>query len=480
MKTIFITITGGYGIRNIIRTDAFKILKSNKNLRIVVFAPFQAKKIIPEREGKNVFFEDLGKYRPNIVERTLKKMAEMVYFNINYAGTIKIKERMLKHRNRFKYFSLRLVKKILGKDRNLIKALEDFDAILSKYKCQRYKCSFEKYKPSLVFTTDFLHPNEWGLVKTARQCQVPIISMIANWDHFTKGRMPKADKAIVWNEFNKRQLIEYDGYNPSDILVAGIPHQDYFAHLKDKFLPKKKLLKSLGIIGDKKLITYTTAAVSGSRYEQDILQIICEAIKNGKIKKPSHLHVRVHPVDDFSRYEKLKEYKDITTFETAGKSYIDQRFLPSKTPMFASRARPKIWCPDEKDMLHYANLVSRSDVLINVASSVTLDAAALDKPVVNIAFDGYAKKKFIESNARWFMFTHYEYIPKSGGARIAKSADDLINSINMYMDNPKLDCGGRKRIVKEHGGKLDGQCGERIAKFILNFLESVGEKNKKS
>ena len=471
MKTIFITITGGYGIRNILRTDAFKILKSNKNLRIVVVVPFfKNKNLIAEFEGENIFFEDLARYQPNIIERVLKKMAEIVLFNINYAGTIKLKEMMLKKKNHFKYILLKLVKKIIGKNRNLIKALENFDVFLAKYKSRRYRHPFEKYVPSLVFTTDFLHPCEWALVKTARQCRVPIISMIANWDHFTKGRMPRADRAIVWNEFNKKQLIEYYGYTPSDILVAGIPHQDYFVCAKDKLLSKKEFLKSIGVKEDKKLITYTTAA-GGGRSEGDILDIISKAVKNGEIKYPSHVHVRLHPEDYLGHYDGLKKYGDIITFEGAGKT-IDERFMPSATAMFASRARPEMWCPDEEDMIHYTSLLSSSNVLINVASSVTLDAVALDKPTVNIAFDGYAKKEFAESNARYFMFTHYEFIPQSGGARIARNADELVEFINMYLDNPKLDSEGRKKIVAEHCGKLDGKCGERIARYILDFLKN--------
>lgn len=473
MKTVFITITGGYGIRNILRSDAFKILKSEKDLRIIIFAPFvNGKNIVanlPEVQGKNIFFEDLARYKPNIVERVLRKIQEMVVFNINYVGTIKLKEMMLKKKKYSKYLLVKFVKKIFGKNRNFIKALENLDELLSVYKFRRLEQPFEKYKPSLVFSTDFLHLYAWVFVKTAKRCQVPVISMIANWDHLTKGILPKSDRVIAWNEFNRKQLIEYYSYSPKDILVAGIPHQDYFVHAKNRFLPKADFLESIGTPTDKKLITYTTQSVITTPFEPDIVEIICKAIKDGKIGHPAHLHVRLHPYDYFYRYEKLKKYGDIVTFEGPGK-VVEERFWSGKLVM-AAPTRFGIWCPDEEDMLHYANLISCTDVAVNIASSVTLDAAALDIPVINIGFDGYAQKEFIESNARYFMFTHFEFIPKSGGSRVARSANELIEQINMYLDNPALDSEGRKRIVAEHCGPQDGKCGERIAKYILDFIE---------
>jgi hypothetical protein len=61
---------------------------------------------------------------------------------------------------------------------------------------------------------------------------------------------------------------------------------------------------------------------------------------------------------------------------------------------------------------------------------------------------------------------HYQPIVKSGGVKIVYSIDELIHSINSYLDNPGLDRDGRKRIIEEHCFKLDGKSGQRIGKFI--------------
>ncbi len=466
MKTIFITITWGSVVRNILRTEIFKILKSRRDLRIVLAVlhtpgtPFyKSKSFAAEFSGENVIVENVG-VKSNRVERALKKLAEMIFFNINYNETIRLKEMTLKKKNYFRYLGLKFVKKVLGKNNKVIEALEKLDTFLFGYKHRYYRELFEKYKPSLIFSTDFLWPHEWGLIRAAKHYDVPVVSMVLSWDHLTKGRLPtKFDKVIVWNDFLKGQLTDYYGYSPNDIFVSGIPHFDYYIRDKDKLSSRREFLKNVGTAPNEKLITYTTSPPTLSPFEQDVIEIMCEAIKNGEIKYPSHLHVRFHPADNSGRYERLKKHGDIITFETPGKS--------------ASRAG-YTWGPDKADMLHYANLLSHSDVMINVCSTVTIDASAFDTPVINIAFDGYEKKPYWDSTARYYDYTHYKKIVETKGAKITRNKEELITYINEYLNNPKLDSEGRRRIVKEMCYKLDGNAGERIAESILNFINERG------
>jgi len=464
MKTIAITVSHGLIVRNILRTDVLKILKAEKGIRVVpVIMPltsfYNSKEFAAEFNDKNVVVVNWP-HKINPLEWLLGRLEHLLFFNINYNDTIRIKDMNLKKKNFPKYLLLRIIRKILGKDKNLLEAMERFDRTVFSYKNKKYWEIFGEHKPSLVFSTDFLCSYEWGLIKAARHFKVPVIAMVASWDHLSKGRLPtKFDRVIVWNDFLREQLIEYYGYKPSEIFVAGIPQFDYYVKLKDKILPREKFLKTVGASPKQKLITYTTSPPTLSPYEQDVIEIICEAIKDGKIKYPAHLHVRFHPGDNFSRYEKLKKYGSIVSFEKPGKSISPTKF---------------VWNPDWEDMTHYAGLLTHSDVIINVCSTVTIDASAFDTPVINIAFDGYERKPYWDSTLRYYDYTHYRRIVRTGGAKIAKSAEELIKYINEYLNDPSIDREGRKRIVKEMCYKFDGKAGERIAKYILNFLNRRG------
>lgn len=456
MKTVFITIPGWFEFRNLFLSDVFDILRSRKDLRIVAFTYPSAYDVFvpPESRGDNIILEDLTMFELNLIENVLRKIEELIFFNIYPSETVKMYEMARKKREYSKYLAFGFAKKVLGKNKNLIVALEKLDMIISKYKYRRFKYLFQKYAPSLVLSTSFLSNYDWGMIKAAKQYKVPVISMVANWDHLCKARLPKCDKVIAWNNFQKNQLIQYYGYNPRDVLIAGIPHQDCFIRAKNKFLPREEFLKKIGAPTDKKLITYTAMSRMASPDQPDIVEIVCNAVKDGKIKYPSHVHVRFHPSSDFDRYEKLKMFGDIITFEKV-----------------AEKGRL-----GEETIIHYANLLSNSDVVVNIASSVTLDAVAFDKPVINIAFDGYTQRALPKSTARYFKYEHYSAVVKTGGVKIAENAEELIRYINMYLDNPALDRDKRRKIFEEQCGELDGKSGERIANFILDFLES-GEKS---
>ncbi|MEM2796561.1 MAG: hypothetical protein QXR15_04700, partial [Candidatus Hadarchaeales archaeon] len=208
-------------------------------------------------------------------------------------------------------------------------------------------------------------------------------------------------------------------------------------------------------------------------YEPEIVEILCEAVRKGEINFPVHVHVRVHPEDNYARYRHIEEkYGDFVTFEGGGKTLVPRVYsVKAQTEM---DTRGKMWLPDEGDMIHYAELLYSCDVAVNIASSVTLDSVAVDKPTVNIAFDGYRERPFIESTRRYFYTTHYKVVAKSGGVKIARNPKELVDFINMYLENPELDREGRRKIVEESGGPIDGKCGERIAKAVLEFLKTSG------
>lgn len=248
-KTVAITITHGLIVRNILRTDVLKVLKSDKDTKIVLVVMRMFKlyeKIAAEFSGENVTVVEWP-HRINPVEWLLRKVADIVFFNTVRNETIKIKEMALKGKNYPKYLWLRLTRAVLGKDKNLIVALERLDTLLFRYKHKKHWDMFGEDKPNLVFSTDFLCTNEWSLIKAAKHHGVPVIAMIASWDHLSKGRLPtKFDKVIAWNDFLKGQLIEYYGYKPSEIFVSGIPQLDYFIQDKDVLKSRPEFLKEIG------------------------------------------------------------------------------------------------------------------------------------------------------------------------------------------------------------------------------------------
>jgi hypothetical protein len=49
--------------------------------------------------------------------------------------------------------------------------------------------------------------------------------------------------------------------------------------------------------------------------------------------------------------------------------------------------------------------------------------------------------------------------------------EELTDYINSYLRDPELDGIGRRKIREEQCWKLDGKSGERIANYILKYLD---------
>ena len=108
-----------------------------------------------------------------------------------------------------------------------------------------------------------------------------------------------------------------------------------------------------------------------------------------------------------------------------------------------------------------------SDVVINTVSTLSVDAAVYDKPVINVRFD--ADPDTPPHHSVMVMLPdhdHYKAIERTGGVKLVGSMAEMIGAINAYLQNPKLDFDGRERLRREQIVFMDGLAGKRIADFI--------------
>ena len=74
---------------------------------------------------------------------------------------------------------------------------------------------------------------------------------------------------------------------------------------------------------------------------------------------------------------------------------------------------------------------------------MSLDASAMDKPIINIAFD-WEEQSHYQSVARYYEFLHYKPILESKGTSLVSSSEELLNSIEAYLENPMIKSSERK------------------------------------
>ena len=310
---------------------------------------------------------------------------------------------------------------------------------------------FDRFQPDLVSVFSMIDNDfDTPIMVEAKRRNIRIVGMVRSWDNFNNHGLLAVlpDKILLQNMWLAEIAKKLQAFNPNDLDVefVGLPHYDIYKNPDQYIKSKEEFFSSLGIDLNKKLILL---GGSDFYYSEDKLpEILNDAIKSENIKN-AHVIFRPHPRPIFSMEEyHLKELEHIT---------LDQG---AKTL---------------SDTEHFVNLMIHSDVIINIASTLSVDASVFETPAICINFDTPGKKlSHFESVHRLYdYFDHYEKLVSSGGVRTPISPEGLIKDINEYLDNPELDKEGRQRIVEFFVEPFDGNSGKRLAKILTDEVEAV-------
>ncbi len=453
MKTIFIILDSGAAIRNILRTDVFRILKSQKDLRIVIFSPVVDEDFRQEFSADNVIIEPVPKWKPNPIVKIARSLRKDVWAEKTQIFTF-LNRRKRKHRRFIRWFVLKLLSGV-NNNKGYDFMINTLERLEQRFTPLVAIDTIKKYNPDIIFYTT-LYAKDLAIELTAFKLKLKTICFIHSWDNPTsKGPFQVLpDRIIVWNEILKDELVRYHNYPEENIYICGVPQFDIYGE-KDNFFPKEEFFRKGGLDPKKRLITYTTGTPGMLPDEHEVVEMLYKALKNNAFVYPSQLLVRLHPKDKLEYYKKFENLPDLV---------IQLPGRPAKTN--------DNWNPTHEDMYGLAELMNYSDVVINIASTITIDAVCFNTPVVNVAFDGYENKSYNSSCRRYYDYEHYRNILKTGGVRVANNLDELIKHVNDYLLNPSLDDEGRELIRKQQCWRLDGKSGQRIAECILDYLNN--------
>ncbi|MBI2024660.1 MAG: CDP-glycerol glycerophosphotransferase family protein [Candidatus Harrisonbacteria bacterium] len=450
MKTIFITSLNPFITRNILFTDVFETLRKAPATRLVIFCP----------DYKLDYFR--GHFSaPNVIVEGIKPQQitkQDVFFRYVDASFIDNNSRYIHQRRellRDKNYPRFLASRFLARAGSLrwIQRLARWVDLLTIQK-NKFAGFFDKYRPNLVFAPDIFHDDDVHFLAEAKRRKIKTVGMVRSWDNITNKGLcrVKPDKLVVNNEILKSEAVRYEDMRPDDVAVVGMPQTDYY--LKETRTPRTEFFKRINLDPNKRLIMFSP---HGNRFHDtdwQIMQILKEARLNGELPENVQFLVRFPPNDDVA----MGNFKPDSHF------FIDR---PAK--MF----QEGIYRDQELDglaMLHLADSLHYSELVVTYNSSIIIDAAAFGKPSVGVAFDGWEKKPDIyRSVARFMDYDHTQHILKTGGLWITRDRNELINAVSTYLKNPKHNLENRQKIVDSQIWKFDGRAGKRIAEFIYSL-----------
>jgi hypothetical protein len=310
-----------------------------------------------------------------------------------------------------------------------------------------YRQLFQQLKPALVFASHQRPPEVIPPVLAARSLGIPTATFIFSWDNLSsKGRIAAPfDHFLVWSELMANELLRYyPDVRPEQVHIVGTPQFDPYAEA-ELHETRAEFFARFGADPARPLLCYSGGDKGTAPEDQEHVRILLELIRSGAIQGQPQVLLRPAPVDEGTRFAAVR------------RAFPELIYAP---PAWV-HARPDDWTqviPLAEDSRFLANLTMHADLNINLASTMTLDFAIHDKPVVNVAFDvAEPPPHGLPLWDYYYQFEHYQPVIQLGAARIARSRAELAEHVNAYLANPALDREGRQKFVELEVGLLTSQ-----------------------
>lgn len=333
-------------------------------------------------------------------------------------------------------------------------------AVNRRSEVEHYRRLFCQIRPSVLFCSHQRPPIILPPVLAARSLGIPTATFIFSWDNLTsKGRIAAPfDHYLVWSDHMRGELIRYyPDVSPERVHIVGTPQFDPYAD-KGLIWPREEFFRKIGADPTRPLICYSGGDTRTCPEDPEHVRILLELIRAGRIRGTPQVLLRPTPVDNGKRYEQVRR---------------DFPELIYAQPVW-THVQPGNWAqvmPLPEDVQFLANLTHHADLNINLASTMTLDFAIHDKPVVNVAFDVADPPPFgVPLWEYFYRFEHYRPVVELGAARFARSPEELAEHVNAYLQDSALDHEARRRLVELQVGIPIGQSSRRI----VQVLECIG------
>lgn len=454
MKTIFITIFQGVEAKNLLRTNVYRTLLADPEVRLVLFVRSEERKqyYAAEFPDPRVTFAVM-QYRLAGFWNTLFSKLK---FTLLRTDTTDLRRRMKldRDRNYFSFAGSWLANRILAHAwiRRIVRRLDGWlvhDRAFAPF--------FEKYRPAAVLCAHLFDDDETALLREAKRRCVPTVGFINSWDKMTARSTLRLlpDTLLVFNDIVAEEAIRHADMSANRITAVGLPQYDcYVGHHPTE---RSEFLKKAGLLPEDRILLYAPMGETFSTADWDIIDLLhgweLAGLLPGRLKP----FVRFQPNDTVNDAE--LERRPWLRYDRPGKRF--------------TRTRGVDWDMDDAELRHLADTLAHLDLLVCYASSISIDAAVFDKPVINVDFELRPHEMLAKSPTQFYRMTHYRNALATGGIRLARSKEDLLDAIRVYAADPRRDRDGRERLVREQCGIMDGKAGERLATALLRAIKKL-------
>jgi hypothetical protein len=474
---IFIPVNQGFAYRYFLQTKIFLSLQKNAK-KIVIFVPSPDDSFYDTlRNYPNVILEDYESFKYDSYLNHSKFQKALIYIrsavqneSFDITTTKEIYESNLKDilrvfGNKPSLVLSDIIIKLARKSYFLRKVLFFLENNL--FNPTIHKKYFIKYRPDilLVSSVGTFHYDQY-FMRQAKSFGAKVVTTVLSWDNSTTRGAPGAfsDLIISWTSEMKRELVDLNDIKQKTVEVGGVAHYDYY--FDNKFTwSRKELLNYFDISAHKKIILFATK--SPNCYSNGfIAEMIAKAIFNHELSGDCILLIRLHPIYYRKIGSKLVFQDQLNEIQEIASRYknviINEPYIETNVMNYSM--------PD-KEIKLLGSLLKHSSIMVNMFSTLNIEASIFDTPIVNISFEDkinleQRKKARFDINLD-LRQTHNQRIVNSNGVTMVYESSKLIDAINTNLIDPNQLSKGRKKIVEAEVGPHRGTAGKRIASLII-------------
>jgi hypothetical protein len=312
--------------------------------------------------------------------------------------------------------------------------------------------------PDLIWSTVSVSGLETPYRLAARDLGLPVATSILSFDNLTsRGPLARDQHYLVWGARMKSQLLRfYPELDDRHVTITGTPQFDF--HRRPSCVwPRERTLQVLGVPPGGRYFLYGASHAVLTPEEPHLVAQLESRLERRSALASHALVVRLHPLDDGLRWA----------------PHVGGRARVRLSPAFAasSAARDGWTVPTADDHARLTSSLAHADGCLNIASTLSLDAAILDRPVICLDFTSEPQSPrdmlYAEYGAE-----HYAPLVASGGIRLAHSWEELLDLMTAAVNAPERDRDRRARMVEDECGPVDGHAAERVARALITLADA--------
>ena len=299
----------------------------------------------------------------------------------------------------------------------------------------------------------------------ARRNGIPVVQVVANYDGLSsKGfRGTDVGELLVWGPAMRDDAIKLQGIPELQVKMIGALRYD---HLYNRDYPAREaFLSQLGLDPSQRTILF-----AGGRNDYHYFEILAafEALRMHDEKL--QLVIRVYPKKGLLRSAPMK-YLIRYARSLAGV------YVSIADPSFENGVEDREVLAIEEEELW--SLLKYTDVVVNLYSTIALEACLFNKPIINMWYFGS-----VGMTVQQPIYTPYPEIhhirkfESYGAAEKATTREELIDLVRQAIKHPEQRTEHRRLAVEKELGPLDGNVKERLVDFCCSSISGIKSTNR--